>query len=134
MTNILDAGHVYSPRFRPADGPEWKNKPGSCCAAVHESGRGVSFYQCTKKAKYTREVMHRGQRVTLEYCGIHDPEFVRRKNIKWRTEYDARRAEEQAQRDAKKADRILRDAALEAIRKIAAGHNDPRSLAMEVLS
>lgn len=71
------------------------------------------------------------------WCNIHSPEGDakrqaakderdRQERMKWAAR--AARHEEAA------AQRALADRALEAIRQIAAGHNDPRSLAEEVLA
>lgn len=134
MGELLDAGHVYVPRWRPKDAPEWHAEPGTCCHAVHEGGRGVGFYQCTRKAKHKRDVLRYGKPATLEYCTIHDPVAVKRKRDDWRAKFNAKMAAERADREAREAERVLKNAALEAIRKIAAGHNDPRGLALEILS
>lgn len=130
----LDAGFVYTPRWRPKDAPKWAPKPGSCCAGVHDGGRSACFHQCSRRAKCKRDVLHHGEPVTLEYCAIHDPVVVKRKREKWRTDFDAKMAQEAAQRREAEVDHNLKIAALDAIHKIAAGHNDPRALAMEVLS
>ena len=84
-----------------------------------------SWYDCNKTAKMTHEGKH--------YCGIHDP--VKRKakreekSKQWREEWD-RKAREDA--EERRMDE-LKTAALEAIYKIAAGHNDAMSLAREIL-
>ena len=111
--------HVYECRFprRPAD-PRW------CVASVHDS-IGVGFSQCARKPKH--EYGGHG------WCAQHYPPNVHARSValekKWQEEWAAR----EAARDKEKAEDEQKSAALDAIRKIAAGHNDPRGLAIEVL-
>jgi hypothetical protein len=99
--------------------------PAYCCASVHEQG-GMGFYQCSRKPK----VNYGG----LGYCGQHDPASVSAKRNKRNAEFNAKwAAQKQAQADAE-AKRKLLDDALDAIRQIAAGHNNPRTLAAQVLA
>lgn len=125
---LPDAGFVYTTR--------WSNGPHDqsyCCAAVHD-GYGVGHHQCTRKPKVWRDVLHRGKPTNYGYCTTHDPVRVAERDAarraKWQAESDARNARWAAQEQERK----LKDAALATIRQIAAGHNDPRSLAMEVLA
>lgn len=94
-----------------------------CVASVWDGRMGS--YQCSRKPKH--EYGGHG------WCNQHYPpnEHARK---------EARSAEYQRQADERKAgyardaaERSLRDDALQAIRQIAAGHNDPRALALEVL-
>jgi hypothetical protein len=88
------------------------------CAEHVPDGLGrVTFHQCTRK---------NGHGPDGAYCKTHDP--VARK-VKSDASYAAFRAEQ----EAKNASRDLRNDCLEAIRQIAAGHNDPRSLAVSIL-
>lgn len=70
----------------------------------------------------------------MGYCSTHDPVAVKAnrkaREAKWSAEYDARVA-------ARKEDMRVRQlgiAAVDAIKAIAKGHNDPRSLAIHVLT
>jgi hypothetical protein len=130
MSGLPEAGFVYMPTYWPHTGP-WERRPGTCCASV---GSGFSSSQCGNRSKVEREVCHHGKTVTLPYCGTHDPVAVAAKkaarDAKWRANWVA----DQKRADDLRAERLLKDAALEAIRKIAAGHNDPRALALEVLA
>ncbi len=131
----LDAGHLYTPRWIPKGAPSFEPKPGQCRAAVHEGGRGAGFYQCSRRAKVTRTVVTRNsETVDVEYCSTHDPVFIKAKAEKWRADYDAKRAREQAHHAELKRQKSLADAAIAAIKQIAAGHNDPRTLALELLA
>lgn len=77
--------------------------------------------------------MWKGELVTLGYCSVHDPVKVAERQRKRKEKWDAERAAEVAKRKAKEAERDLGKRAVEALRRIADGHNDPRSLAQEVL-
>jgi hypothetical protein len=102
------------------------HNPKYCCASVHDGDRSVGFHQCSRKPK-----VHYG---ALGYCRQHDPVAVQAKRDesarKWRAEWDAKKAS-YARAEAEKR---LREDALSAIRQIAAGHNDPRGLASEILA
>ena len=85
---------------------------------AHEVGDGFGWHQCTRK---------NGHGPHGAWCKTHDPDAVKAKSearsAKWRAECD--------QRDRLNA----ATAALEpALRQIAAGHNDPRSLAESVIA
>ncbi len=94
-----------------------------CVASVWD-GRAGS-HQCGRKPKH--------QYGGHGWCTQHYPPNVQAKHeartAKWHAESNAR-TEMYARINAEKK---LKDAALEAIKKIAAGHNDPRGLAQEVL-
>lgn len=129
----LDAGHVYKPRYRPEGAGQYVPPAGHCCAAVHDAF-SVGFHQCSKRPKFKRDVLWYGKPVTLEYCGVHGPVAVKARrdarDAKWRAESEARRA---AQAEADRL-RDLRAAAVDALKSIAKGHNDPRSLAIGILT
>ena len=86
------------------------------------SWRGM---QCARAGKVERDGKW--------YCKQHDPVAVAERKAerdrKWRAECDAKDA---ARAEAKRQ-RELAAACVEAIKQIAAGHNDPRGLATEVL-
>lgn len=88
-----------------------------CKAAVHDGGRSVSFHQCTRKPWRDG------------WCKQHHPdtEATRDKERRARWEMESRARRREAQINA------ARREALDAIKQIAAGHNDPRGLAVELL-
>lgn len=106
-----------------------------CRANVHESGRSMGSYQCQKKAKVFRDVIVQGQEAagvqSVGFCTTHDPVKVEEREA-------ARRAQWVAERDARNAKAARKQERpedyAEALRSIAAGHNDPRAVAAEVLS
>lgn len=131
---LPDAGFIYTgPMYWPHEKP-WEPRPGTCRASVHDGGRSVGFHQCSRKVTVEREVSLKGKAVTIGYCRQHDPVEVarrtRERDAKWRAEWDERdRKHKEHQRQ-----RELEAAALTAIREIAAGHNDARGLALELLA
>lgn len=94
-----------------------------CVASIFD-GRAGS-HQCSRKPKH--------QYGGHGWCAAHYPpnKEARReaRNVAWQAKWDAHdaEAERRALLEAQK------DAALDAIKKIAAGHNDPAALAREVL-
>lgn len=101
---------------------------GRCCAHIYSPlGNGHSIPgQCGNKGskKYGDYL----------FCGTHYPPSVARRDA---TRAEQRRLEREENsrlwKERANADKMLRDA-LAAIKLIAAGHNDPRALAMEVLN
>ncbi len=57
--------------------------PGRCQRTIFED-RGFN-YQCTKKP-----VIERDGKL---YCKIHDPEYIKEKQVKWRAMFDKEQAE-----------------------------------------
>lgn len=101
------------------------HNPDFCCASIHDEGRSVGFHQCRNRPKYWYGA--------LGYCGIHDPNRVKAR----REASDAkvrRELEESAER-VRRADRKRRflEECEAAVRFIAKGHNDPRSLCKDIL-
>lgn len=129
----LDAGFLYSPLHWLQSTP-WTPTPGQCRADVDTRGIMCHSHQCSRKAKVTRTVKHHGKIVEVEYCGQHDPVAVKAKNrersAKWRAEWAAQDAAI-AEKERRAA---VREDALAALKQIANGHNDPRSLALETLA
>lgn len=129
----LDAGHIFKHHGWWPHKTPWAPDLERCRHAVHDGGRSCGFHQCNKKAKVFREAKWHGKVETFGYCGTHDPVAVAQKkaerDAKWKAQWDAQQAAAQAKRDA----RELAERSIEALRQIAAGHNDPRSLAIEVL-
>jgi hypothetical protein len=113
------------------------NKPGDpkfCRASVY-SREGGSYswlhnYQCTRKPVVCREV--NGEE--YGFCKQHDPEAVKERDRirreQWRKETEAKNREY----DIAKQTREAMEACKKALEEIAAGHNDPRSLAAETLA
>lgn len=89
-------------------------------------GRFGEFRQCEVKGK----LEWKGHR----WCGRHHPPTVEAKKKARDDEAARERAAQSARYRAAEAERQQRHAALAAIEQIAAGHNDPRSLAQEVLA
>ena len=87
---------------------------------------GLRSHRCTRNGVVERDGKF--------YCKKHDPVAVRQRDDARRVAWAAERNVEEAQR--KEAARIaaLRVDAAAALRKIAAGHNDPKALAVEVLA
>jgi len=133
MTDLVEAGHIYEHHgWWPYKTP-WQPDLARCRASVSDVGMGCSFHQCSRKVKTTRTVNHKGKVVDLGYCTTHDPVRVKEKNDKWRADFDAKQAAEKRAYTEKKNLLDCGKAAIEALRQIAAGHNDPRSLAIEIL-
>lgn len=104
----------YGGRFGHAGRPPDRTR---CCAVVTEQTNGwYRDHQCTRK---------RGFGPNGDYCKQHDPAAAeaRRK---------ASRANEEAKYEAFRMEAYGR-AFHDALRKIADGHNDPRTLASEIL-
>lgn len=118
------SAHIYKPH----NSLGVRVQPDRCRHSVHEARWG--FYQCTRKPSVIRCV----DGVEYGFCKQHDPEVVARRDAaqraKWSAEWDAnRRANARREQERKAA-----LACKEAMKKIADGHNDPRSLALEVLA
>lgn len=89
-----------------------------CCEQVYGAGRGGGSHQCNRKNGFGPHGA---------YCKQHDPDAVKAKYAARQAAWDAKSAKETALWNAK--------AALEpALRQIADGHNDPRSLAESVIA
>ena len=115
--------------YRPRDRFESSVREGQCRASVYDRTIRRS-YQCQKKPAVIRCVD--GQDVG--FCKQHDPEAVKARHTarakEWERERAEARAKEQRRADTAKANA----AAKEALERIAAGHNDPRALAAEILA
>jgi hypothetical protein len=93
------------------------NKPDleRCCETLH--GRfNPGGYQCTRK---------RGHGPDGAYCKQHDPEAAKTRREKADAAYKVKHYAEMK--------KWFGPSFLEALRKIAAGHNDPRTLATEIV-
>lgn len=87
-----------------------------CCARVYDD-KARARYQCKRKNGH-------GERGA--YCATHDPEKIRAKSNARSSAYEAKWAIERRQS-------AFVAACQQAIRDIAAGHNDPRGLAQSIL-
>lgn len=89
-----------------------------CCIEVGRPlGRTTMFGQCLKP---------RGHGPDGAYCKIHDPDAVKARQAKQHSEY--------VTKHNKRREEWYGPEFLAALRKIAAGHNDPRALAAEVIA
>jgi len=97
--------------------------PERCAIGVVSNERWSRYSQCSNKAKH--DVVIEGQSVRV--CTIHHPDKVAAREAASRARYDAttRKWARLYSRPTEYRD---------ALREIAAGHNDPRSLAAAVLS
>lgn len=100
---------------------------GQCHAHIYSPlGNGHSVEgQCSNKGRHEFN--------GLLFCGGHYPPNVVGRDAKREAIRKAKAEKAAARWDALNATQRQKDAALEAIRQIAAGHNDPRGLAQEVL-
>lgn len=89
-------------------------------------------YQCTRKAIVFRCVD--GYEGELGFCRQHDPVAVAAKNKARNDAWHAKWAAADAAHERDKQIKVAAEAARVALERIAAGHNDPRSLAAEVLA
>ncbi len=94
----------------------FKPDPYRCCQEVHSPDRFALFYQCSRKRGYGPEGA---------YCKQHDPAFVAEKNRAAQAKYKEQRMRERPKWYAHKM--------LAALKEIASGHNDPRSLAKSLV-
>ena len=103
----------YGPFFR-CRTPDYAR----CAKSVHDGGRTVTSSQCRRKNGHGPEGA---------WCKQHDPHAVAAKRVAmeaaWRQEWDAKARESAFTAESKKA-----------IRAIADGHNDPMTLAREILA
>lgn len=127
---------VYEGRFIGGNLVEaFKPKPGQCRGECSYTDRITHFYPCSHKAKVRRNVeMRDGSVRELGFCGIHDPEAILRKAAKRHAESQSKYQEMLNKWAEEKRVRDSRPDYIAALRVIADGHNDPRSLAAEILS
>lgn len=111
--------NVWTPR------DQWRGKfdPKYCAQSVWPAN-GHSSHQCRREGKYEY-----GGHL---WCGIHHPPTVHVKRAARTRGWEEEQRRKDAAYAAAEARSKLRDAALDALRQIAAGHNDPRGLALEV--
>lgn len=118
---------IWSGHFTKREGD-----PARCRASVPDGGRSPMFHQCTRKPTVFRDCTSPAG--TFGFCKMHDPvaEAERRaaKDAKWRREWDERDARLNLREKRVKAEKRC----IAVLREIAAGHNDPRSIAQEALA
>jgi len=86
-----------------------------CCESVHEGGRGVRSFQCSKP---------NGKGPDGAYCTTHNPDAVAAR---------LRKSHEKHQDNLRRHMFGGMLSAIKALQRIEAGHNDPRELAKETL-
>lgn len=100
-----------------------------CRASVYDNGIRRS-YQCQRKPAVIRCVDGK----EIGFCKQHDPEAVKARHTARAKEWERERAEARA-KEQRRADTAKANAAAKAaLEQIAAGHNDPRALAAEILA
>lgn len=104
-----------------------------CRAVVYPRETYGAFhgYQCPRKAVVFRCVEH--HEGEIGFCRQHDPEAVRARRKAQEDRWNAEWEERKAQAERERRQREAQTAAKTALEQIAAGHNDPRTLAAEVL-
>lgn len=117
--DILRHAHIFRP-----SGLQSSPDPKRCCAAIHND-YGVGFHQCWKKWKVYRA----GHR----FCSTHDPVAVKTKRDARSAVWEAKYAEMTRLAKLQSDRNIFANACIKIVREIAAGHNDPRALAVEIL-
>jgi len=102
-----------------------------CAAAVHDAdSRSVGFHQCNFKPVVKREMDGK----LYGFCKIHDPVAVKKKSDDRSARWDREWAEKEAREEHRQKVRDAEAACVDAIKKIAGGHNDPRALAARALA
>jgi hypothetical protein len=107
--------------YTPETGPSWKRKPAidfARCRAQTYDNVSRNFSQCSRKKVIERD--------GVGYCKQHDPEAEKARDAvrREREMAEARTRERQWKRPLEYRD---------ALREIANGHNDPRTVAREAL-
>lgn len=96
-----------------------------CCASVPDGGRSMGFHQCGNAPKHFYG--------SLGYCTKHDPNYIIQKKLAWEADYEAKLAAERAKRNLQALKAEFTQQCIEAVRTIAAGHNDARGLCQNLL-
>lgn len=102
--------------------------PERCAAAVRKPR--IGFNQCRHKAT-VREVY---EGVEHGFCRHHAPSAVKKRKAEQQRRWEEKWAAEKASWVRKERLRKANEAARKALEEIAAGHNDPRALARQVLA
>lgn len=121
MTNIWTARHTNKP-----------GNPALCRASVvpNETYGWVHQHQCTRKPIVFRCV----DGAEYGFCKQHDPETVKARDAARRDQWRLERERKDREYDRQKREREAMGACKAALEQIAAGHNDPRALAVETLA
>jgi hypothetical protein len=119
--------HVWTPRRtsfeRSAD-------QARCRASVwKQDGNWGRSHQCERKPACTRVVDGK----EYGFCKQHDPVAVKARSDARMAEYRRESEARNREYDRQKQERAAMDACKAAIEQIAAGHNDPRTLAVKTL-
>jgi len=101
------------------------HNPEYCCASVPEGGRSVLFHQCRRAPKVWYG--------SLGYCSQHDPVAADARHEAKKAQWAADEQSRTNRRATEAHAAAFGKAAVAALKEIAAGHNDPRSLAQSVL-
>lgn len=112
--------HHYSDPGEAVMGWNVGNRTLVCTKAIY-GGRG-SVHMCGKPAKHDPD--HNGHPTK---CGVHSAAAKARREAKQTERYAAERAESRRQADQN----ALRREAVDIVRAIANGHNDPRTLCLD---
>lgn len=118
MMTENEARQIQPPYRRTALHPDY------CCASVNGPGGWLSS-QCDKKIKILYG--------SLGYCGIHDPQRVSDRRETADANRKANWKGQQAEFAREQRLNGFRMTCVDAVRQIAAGHNDPRALCAEIL-
>ena len=98
----------------------------TCCARVYSRGfMDMRGHACGVGARH--EVDGKW------YCKTHSPEILKEKRDKVMDAYRDKQERRDAERDLHSRRLTRNERALEIVRQIAAGHNDPRQLALSLL-
>jgi hypothetical protein len=113
--------YKQSTRFAPGIG-QHPPDPKRCACGVWSKGRWATYTQCSRAPKFDAVI----DGVAVKVCAIHRPEKAAEREAAARAREDER-ARKWARQYSRPAE--YRDA----LQEIAAGHNDARALAQEVL-
>lgn len=113
------------------------NQPGSsklCRASVVGDGTygWINQHQCSRKPVVFRALKEGGEE--YGFCKQHDPQAVKHRDQARREQWRKEAEERQASYNREKQTKAAMDACKAAIENIAAGHNDPMTLARETLA
>lgn len=97
----------------------------TCSVRVYSQGSMIG-HKCARAAKVDRD--------GVWYCRQHDPVAIEEKRAKKHAEWEKQWADKRAAQEEVERQKRLAVAAIAAIKAIAAGHNDPRGLAVKVLA
>lgn len=114
--------------YRPRSGFDPKFMEDRCAAAV--CGGRIGPRQCRHKAT----VRESFEGVEYGWCKMHAPSAVEKRKAAQKRRWEEKWAAEKASWERKERLRKANEAARKALEEIAAGHNDPRALARQVIA